>query len=452
VADSRRLLLGGILLLAIAVRFAGIGSRLSIDDAYSWYAASSPTAHVFLDRLAANENTPPLIYLLLMLMPGSQPFWLRVPAAVPGVLLCAVLFYALRSRLGDRPALLAALAVAVAPYLITYSNLARGFMLADLALLGAVWSLLSLADGETRLKWVALLGCCVVAIWTEYASVITVIALIAGACWAARSRWRPMLLTGALALATLAVWIPQIVRGQNQVGLTKFDPASAEPSLTALRDMVVTLALGEHGGTSSSAGRWLEFAVMVALGVVAALALRRTWAARDARGRGALRILGATALLTPIGYALAALVGVHVFTQRYITIEVPLVAALAAAALSSVKQRALLPAAVVCLAALGFIGVGRRLGGEWEPNLAPMRLAAERDHARTVLTNTPVVLYYLASFRPLFDRPSNLGPGRSGDCLRPCLAVDDTRIHAGTPRPMPGERSQIKPYVLTLKR
>jgi hypothetical protein len=45
---------------------------------------------VFLDRLAENENTPPLIYLVLMLMPGTEPAWLRVPAAVPGVLACVV--------------------------------------------------------------------------------------------------------------------------------------------------------------------------------------------------------------------------------------------------------------------------------------------------------------------------------------------------------------------------
>jgi len=41
--------------------------------------------------------------------------------------------------------------------------------------------------------------------------------------------------------------VPEIVRGQNQVGLTKLGPQVATPSVTALRDMVATLALGEHG-------------------------------------------------------------------------------------------------------------------------------------------------------------------------------------------------------------
>ena len=38
------------------------------------------------------------------------------------------------------------LAVAVSPFLVTYANLARGFMLADLALLCAMWALLSWRD------------------------------------------------------------------------------------------------------------------------------------------------------------------------------------------------------------------------------------------------------------------------------------------------------------------
>jgi uncharacterized membrane protein len=137
------------LALAIAVRLVGIGSRLSVDEAYTWLLASSSNAHVFLHRLAASENTPPLFYLLVMLIPADAPAWLRLPAAIPGILMCAVLFLALRPRLGDRAALLAALAVGVSPYLITYSDLARGFMLADLALLVCAWALLSLAEDRS---------------------------------------------------------------------------------------------------------------------------------------------------------------------------------------------------------------------------------------------------------------------------------------------------------------
>ena len=49
----RSLLLLGILALAVVVRLAGIGDRLSDAEGYSWLVASAPSAGAFFDRLAA---------------------------------------------------------------------------------------------------------------------------------------------------------------------------------------------------------------------------------------------------------------------------------------------------------------------------------------------------------------------------------------------------------------
>lgn len=438
-----RWLAGAIFLLALAVRAAGMGSRLSIDDAYSWFAASSPSAHVFLDRLAAYENTPPLVYLVLMVLPGASPAWLRLPAVLPGALLCPVLWALLRPRLGERPALLAALGLAVSPYVITYSNLARGFMLADLALLGAVWALLSLADRPTWGRWVAFVLCGVVAMYTEYASAIFWVALTLGGLWVGRPARRPLLLASATALAAMLAWVPEIVRGQDQVGLTKLGPQVATPSLAALRNMVATLALGEHGGTDSALGRWAFVVVVLGLGLAAAWLVRRRWGTLDPRGRDAIRLLLATLVLTPIGYALVAIVGIDVFTQRYITILVPVAAALGAVGVSLLGARAAL-AVTVALVLLGAGNFARRLGGQWQPDLTPVRQAVAAAHPRTVLTNTPVVVYYLPAFHPIFDRPVDLGFGLQNSCARPCVAVDDQHgIFGGPPRQMTGARQLI---------
>ncbi len=442
-------LLAGIIGLAVATRLAGIGSRLSVDDAYSWLAASSPNAHVFLARLADSENTPPLIYLLLMLLPSFGPAWLRVPAAIPGVLMCLALYLGLRPRLGARASLLAALGVAVSPYLITYSNLARGFMLADLALLLAIWCILSLGEHETIAKWVTFFIAGSIAVYTEYGSAIFIAALVLASLWIGSPRRWATAIAGGLVLLTLVGWIPQIIRGQHQVGVTKFDPMSATPSLSGLRDVFATLALGENGGTGNPMGRWLVFAVLLGVCAGGYFILRRGWGDRDPRATRTIVLLAATALLTLVGYALAAVVGIDVFSQRYLTILVPLGAALGAAAVASVQNRWILPAATVCLVGLGLGNFARRLGGQWEPSLAPVRLAASGLRPRTVLTNTPIVLYYLQSFRPVFDRPSNLGPGRARTCARPCLVIDDVRVHGGTPRRITGTQSAIGPFVLT---
>ena len=154
-------------------------------------------------------------------------------------------------------------------------------------------------------------------------------------------------------------------------------------------------------------------------------------------------MLLATLLLTPIGYALVAIVGIDVFTQRYITILVPVAAALGAIAVSLLGGRALALAAVV-LVILGAGNFARRLGGQWQPDLTPVRQAVAAAHPRTVLTNTPVVVYYLPAQHPIFDRPVDLGPGLQNRCPRPCVAVDDQHgIFGGPPRAMAGARRLI---------
>ncbi len=447
-----RLVLAGIVLLAIAVRFAGIESRLHIDDAYSWLVASSPSPHAFLRQLAASENTPPLFYLLLSPLPIGQPAWLRILAVIPGILMCVVVYFSLRRRLGERASLLAALAVAVSPFLVTYSDLARGFMLADLALLVALWAVLRLSEEESAGMWGVFVAAGAIALYTEYSSAIFLIGLTAAALLIGKPSRRRMALFGGLTFVTLAPWIPQIIRGQDQVHLTKLDPMFASTSLTALRDAAVTLALGEGGGTSSSAGRWLEFALMLALAGAAVIALRRSWTVRDSHSSQATLLIAATAGLTLAGHAIAGAVGFGVFTQRYMTILIPLGAVLGAAALVSLDRQSLLIGASALLAGLGVAGIARRYHGQWEPDFTPVRLAALAAHPRTVLTNTPVVLYYLPSLRPQFDRPYNLGRGRAQSCARPCLVIDDSRVYGGSPRPVSGTRTDIGPFVLTLER
>jgi hypothetical protein len=134
--------------------------------------------------------------------------------------------------------------------------------------------------------------------------------------------------------------------------------------------------------------------------------------------------------------------------MAYLTILVPLGAGLGAAAATATRIRWAVPLAAVMLILVGLGNLARRVGGERQPSLTPVRLEAETLHPRTVLTNTPVVLYYLRSFSPVFDRPYNLGLGRARTCNRPCLIVDDTRVHGGTPRSVTGTTSMIGPYLL----
>jgi Dolichyl-phosphate-mannose-protein mannosyltransferase len=416
------------------------------------YVARAGTAHGFLARLAATENTPPLFYLVLSFVPGDASAWLRLPALVPGVLLSPVLYWMLRGRLGDLAAALSALLIAVAPFLVTYSDLARGFMLADLALLVAMWALLRLLDRETIGGWVVFVVAGVVAIYTEYDSAIVLAALGATGVWIGRRRWASIVTALGLVFASIAPWIGQIVRAQHQIGHTKLSPMNASLSLRAVRDLVVTLVFGENGGTSRAAGRWLLCVLLLGLLAVAAIVLLHGWPQRDPRGCQTLQVLSGTAALSVVGYALAGVIGIHVFSQRYLTILVVLISPVFFAALIDLNRTALVAAAVVALTGLGVVNAWRRTGSEYEPSFAPVRAAAVAAHPQTILTNTPIVLYYLQAAHPVLDRPYNLGPGRTSSCRRPCVVIDDMRVPGGTPRSLTWSSQSIGPFVLRRER
>lgn len=441
----------GIVVLALAIRLAAIGSPLHIDDAYSWLVSSQPSPHAFLRQLAASENTPPLFYLLLTPLPIGHPVWLRMPSVLAGTAMCAVVYLAARRRLGERPALLAALMVAVAPFLITDSDLARGFMVEDLALLVALWALVRLADGESR-QWVGVfLLASVIALYTEYSAAIFLVALALSALMLRRPRRRTVLITTGLALATMIPWIPQVVRGQNQVGLTKIAPPFAGFSPVGLRDAVLVLVFGEHL-TTDLTGRWLVFVAIVAVIAVGAWLVHRACARRTAAGRYAIGLIAATSLLTVVGHAIAPGLGIDVFSHRYMTILIPLGAMLAAAAIDELPGDAPYRVAAAALIVLGVVSFVRRVGADFEPSPAPLQAAAIAARPRSVLTNTPIVLYYLRELRPQFDRPSNMGRGLTQSCARPCVVIDDLRTHGGTPRAVTGERRRIGPYLVTVVR
>jgi hypothetical protein len=120
------------------------------------------------------------------------------------------------------------------------------------------------------------------------------------ALWFGTARRSRMVLAAAVPFVALIPWIPQIIRAHNQVGVTKLNPMFGATSLKALRDVAVTLALGENGGASSSAGRWLEFVVMLAAGVAAVIVIRRSWNAREEGQRTSPRCVRPRSLGTPV--------------------------------------------------------------------------------------------------------------------------------------------------------
>jgi 4-amino-4-deoxy-L-arabinose transferase-like glycosyltransferase len=421
-----------IVAVAVLVRAVALSDRLSADEGYTWLVASSHGLGAFLDRLAAFENTPPLYYVLAWPLPHGDEASLRIPSLVAGVGCVVALYAAVRPLAGTRAALLAAAALAVAPYAVSYSDYARGFVLADLGLIVAL-------AGAVRRRWWIYTAGAAVALYSEYDSALFLIALALAVAWSGLAPRREALVRGLLPLLLLVPWIPEIERGADAVDVTKVSPTYPGPSLGALRDIVVRLTFGEHGTAHAAGLRWLQFLIVAAVLVVAARSLARP----------AFRLLAGTALGTLALHALVQIVGPDVFAPRYLTELIPLGAAAVGIWVDGLRVRWALPVAAAVLAGLGIAVIVQRSGRETEPNVAAIgRLIAPAAGSRVVLTNSAVVSYYLRDLHPRLDKPFGLGPGLEAGCVTPCRAsfvvVDDTRV-AGGARAGPGRAQAFGP-------
>ena len=441
---KRRLALAGIVLLALVVRLAGLGDRLSADEGYSWLVSSAPDAGTFLERLAAYENTPPLFYLLLAPLPDGDEAWLRLPSLLASTAAVPVLYAIVRPMLGTAAALLAALALAVAPYHVSFANYSRAFMVAGLGLLLALWGAARLAQGAGRRWWWLYGAGAVLALYSEYDAGLFLVALVGALLAIGVPPRREVVACGALPALALLPWLGQLTRSLDQLDVTKVAPVYPEPSLAALRDLAAPLMLGEHGAADGAGGRTLQVLVAAALLVPCGRWLWR-------RERRAFWLLAGTALGTIGLAAIVALAGPDVFAQRYLTVLIPLGAALLGAGVAALPWRHAVPAATAALCALGLAVFSTREGRELEPDPAPVVAAVRAARPELVVTNSAAIGYYVRDLNWVLDRPFGLGPpaGRCCDAGRSVVAVDDTRV-AGGARDIEGKRLHIGPIVVTL--
>lgn len=453
---DRRTLLGAIVLLGVVTRLAGIGDRLSDAEGYSWLVASAPDAGTLFDRLVAYENTPPLFYALMAGLPLDDEAWLRVWAALPAVASLGVLYCVARPILGTPVALLSALLLAVAPYHVSYSNYSRGFMLAGFGLLLATWAVARLLEGRPGRWWGLYVAGAVLALHAEYYAALYLAPLVLVLVLSQRRSALAALALGAVPLLSLVPLIGLFMRSQEAVGQTKFSPVFPGPSATSLRDTVTTLAVGEHGATGGAIA-WLELGLLAGALAIAIACLARGTSALgklppDPR-REALLLFAAVPAAALALHALVAIVGPDIFNQRYLTGLVPMAAVLLSAGAAAVPRRVAMPMVAVAAVGLGCAVVGQRTGRELEPDYRSAAAAVRQAGARSVLTNSAAVAYYLRDLPVRVDRPFGSGRGREArcpsECALPYAVVDDSRSGTGA-RPGPGPVEAVGPLVVRL--
>ena len=440
------LALVGVVALALVVRLAGAGDRLTADEGYSWLVGSAPDVGSFLNRLAAFENTPPLFYALLTPLPLDDEVWIRLPSIVAGVASVAALYYAVRALAGSRVGLMAALVLAVAPYHVIFSNSSRGFVLAGLGLVLALWAAARLVRGGDQRWWVLYAGGAVVALYSEYDAALTLVPLAGALIVAGLRPWRRVALLGLAPLLSLVPWTPELLRSLDKLNETKTAPDYPDPTPGVVRDEIVPLFFGEHGATYSAGVHTLQFlAVAGALALAAWLLWRGEGQVAPGPEPPAVRrpvfwLLAGTAAGALVLHALAAYAGLDLFSTRYLTALLPLCAALLACGVALVPWRSALPLAAAVLIALGVAVFLHREGRELEPDLGRAETSARGADAQVILTNSSVVAFYLRDLQVVLDRPFGLGPGLEQETRAdglPYAVVDRRRIGDG-PRPGPG--------------
>ena len=436
-----KVLLGLIIALGLTLRLADAGTRLSHDEGYSWLVASAGSWGAFLHRLAIYENTPPLFYLLLAPLPVNSEVWLRVPSIVAGVAMISVLYLLVKPLLGSRAGLLAALGLAVAPFAVSYSDYARGFMVAGLGLTTMLLAAQRLAMGGSPRRWwpVFVLG----GIWSVYSEFYAslYVAAIVGALLAiGRPSRRDTSLFGALPFLAFVPWIPQVIDSHDALGKTKTPFFGVTPTPRVIRDAVVPLVFGEHGAATSSAVRDLQ-----ALVVIAVIAFACAWVWRRAR-REAFWLLAGVLIAGVALQLLATAVETNIFKERYLTTLIPLGSALVAAVLVEIPWRYAVHAAAATMVVLGVAIFVHRAGTEYEPDSPAAVAVAEAHGYRMILTNSAVIAFYGRRLHVIVDRPMGLGQGIERSCAPRCAVIDDGRF--GGVRPGPGPTIAVGPIVV----
>ena len=132
--------LAGGLILAVGafLRFYRAGAQVIIDD--EWHALNAVQDHgyawIFTHLSRADHSIPlTLFYEWLSRGPGLDEWLMRLPSMLAGVALIAVFPVLARPWLRRNEALLAAGLIAISPFLVFYSRIARPYAL--LALLGS---------------------------------------------------------------------------------------------------------------------------------------------------------------------------------------------------------------------------------------------------------------------------------------------------------------------------
>jgi 4-amino-4-deoxy-L-arabinose transferase-like glycosyltransferase len=324
VSARRTSLLVGLILLATAIRWLGLGAQsLWFDEGIAWHVATQPTLG---EALTADPTNPPAYFLTLFAAArlfGETEFALRWLSAACGVLLVPLVYRLGRRLFSPRAGMWAAALTAVSPPLWWAAQEAR--MYAFMALLAVIAALAwhQLHRRPTRAAWIALWTSELLLLYSHstgpiyavWLNAATAIAWLSGAVrargGAARPDWRTWLAGQA---AVVLLWSPWLIG--RFILLPAENRTVASPPAFGF-DLLAQLWQWMWSGSWTMIGQEPALAALAAV-VFALAVLLIPWKHPDARWLVLHAVILAAGMV-----AGAAVVGINVH-GRYLAPAIPL--------------------------------------------------------------------------------------------------------------------------------
>lgn len=282
-----RLAAAAITLLAFALRLCNLsGQSLWFDEAFSLLLAQRDFGGIV--ETTARDTMPPLGYWLLHAWGASGPsvdWYPRMLSVLLGTLALPLLWAVARPLVGPRPALLALLLAAIAPFQVFYAQEVRMYALLSVTTLLAIWGVVLAWWQRQPAGWAVFALGAAASVYTHAMGALPVAGLL---LWLALAGWRtprrllPAFVAAAVAGVAYLPWAGALAQQAARV-LGSFWVAA--PSPLALLVSPLTLYLGPFGGP-------LVFAPALAA-LLLALGFTLTRGPQPPGGRAALGLLWA---------------------------------------------------------------------------------------------------------------------------------------------------------------
>lgn len=146
-------------LLGIVTRAFFMSQPMRLDEAYTFLYYLNDGRDLFLYNVPNNHVFHTILAKLAVLMGGMSPVVIRSPAFITGVLCIPAIFFVAKG-FNKSAGPLAALGMAVFPYMILYSTMARGYSLIVL------FTLLLILAGQFYLEKPSLAGCALISLFS----------------------------------------------------------------------------------------------------------------------------------------------------------------------------------------------------------------------------------------------------------------------------------------------